>query len=148
MPFCAFVDSWIPCETEVPCSFFSVRDERNLCSQPHDFLSCMRELRQHLSRETPFPVLETKRHFLLFRGNSLRQLRSKKTSVCGQLMFLRRMCRLKLQQRPIYWKFLMLFDLQCKFNSKQQFLLHHLICRVACWESLREFLKGKSDAYK
>ena len=60
---------------------FSVRDERDLCSQPHDFLSCMRELRQHLSRETSLPVLETKRYFLLFRGNSLRQLRSKKTSV-------------------------------------------------------------------
>ena len=28
----------LPCETEVPCSFFSVRDERNLCSQPHDSL--------------------------------------------------------------------------------------------------------------
>ena len=91
----------VPCETEVPCSFFSVRDERNLCSQPHDFLSCMRELRQHLSRETPLPVFESKRHFLLFRGNSLRQLRSKKTSLCRQLLFLRRMCRLKLPQKPI-----------------------------------------------
>ena len=76
--------------------------------------------RQH--RETPLPVLETKRHFLLFRGNSLRQLRSKKTSVCRQLLFLRRKCRLKLQQKPIDWKFPMLFDLQRKFNSKQQFL--------------------------
>ena len=59
---CKFGDTnvlhWLPCETEVPCSFFSVRDERNLCSQPHDFLSCMRELRQHLSRETPLPVFE------------------------------------------------------------------------------------------
>ena len=72
----ATIVSKVPCETDVPCSFFSVRDERNLCSQPH-FLSCMRKLRQHLSRETPLPVLETKRHFL-FRGNSLRQLRSKK----------------------------------------------------------------------
>ena len=79
----------LPCETEVPCSFFSVRDERNLCSQPHDFLLCMCELRQHLSRETPLPVLETKHHFLLFHGNSLRQLWSKKTSVCWQLLFLR-----------------------------------------------------------
>ena len=122
--------------------FFSVRDERNLYSQPHDFLSCLRELRQRLSRETPLPILETKRHFLLFRGNSLRQHRSKKTSVCRQLLFLRRMCRLKLQQKPIEWKFPMLFDLQRKLNSKQQFLSHHL-CRVACWESLREVLKGK-----
>ena len=95
----------LPCETEIPCSFFSVRDERNLCSQPHDFLSCMRELRQHLSRETPLPVFESKRHFLLFRGNSLRQLRSKKTSLCRQLLFLRRMCRLKLPQKPIDWVF-------------------------------------------
>ena len=82
-------------------SFFSCRP----CSQLHDFLSCMRELRQHLSRETPLPVLETKRHFLLFRGNSLRQLWSNQTSVCRQLLFFRRMCRLKLQQKPIYWKF-------------------------------------------
>ena len=99
-PIVSFCGS-LPCETEVPCSFFSVRDERNLCSQPHDFLSCMRELRQHLSRETPLPVFESKRHFLLFRGNSLRQLRSKKTSLCRQLLFLRRMCRLKLPQKPI-----------------------------------------------
>ena len=91
----------LPCETEVPCSFFSVRDERNLCSQPHDILSCMRELRQHLSRETPLPDLETKRHFLLFRGNSLRQLRTKKTSVCRQLLLLRRMCRLKLHPKSL-----------------------------------------------
>ena len=51
----------LPCETEVPCSFFSVRDERNLCSQPHDFLSCMRELRHEkrhflFSRDAPRPL--------------------------------------------------------------------------------------------
>ena len=60
----------VPSKTEAPCPFFSVRDEMNLCLQPHDFLSCMRKLRQHLSRKTPLPVLETKRYFLLFRGNS------------------------------------------------------------------------------
>ena len=124
----------VTCETEVPCSFFSVRREEpllpwvpevflarfpvsvigrhfrpprarktstpetaqekplapkvNLWSQAHDFVSCMRQLRQHLSRETPLPVLETKRHFLLFRRNSLQKLRSKKLQYVGNSCFI------------------------------------------------------------
>ena len=86
----------LSCEIEVPCSFFSVRDESNLCSQPHNFLSCMGELRQHLSRGTPLSVLETKRHFFLFCGNSLRQLRSKKLQYVSNSCFFGDFFRVKL----------------------------------------------------
>ena len=83
---CVRVFASLPHETEVPCSLFSARDKRNLCSQPNDFPSCMRELRQHLSRETPLPVRETKRHFY-FPGTACDNFEAKKLQYIDNFCF-------------------------------------------------------------